>query len=152
MATGPVFRCGGVLWEPVSRHDYDRYTAGMLVPSQRDVVWCLAPTRTPVACINSSIEMMLCLCGNFGQHARVRNLLCDPRLDRDDIHPAARADCCLFLEDRDGLAEILHASGAARAYVDGLNPSHVGPEITEWAQGLSLRVATTGATPDSATS
>lgn len=78
--------------------------------------------------------MSLCLCANYGQRARIANLLVHPHLGWDDIHPGARADAYLYLRDREGLLSVLERSALARTYVMNLRPNHFDPELMEWAQ------------------
>ena len=125
--------CGGTVWAPIPSIDWDRYCAGRIVPYPRDAAWCVSPTHQPVICQHSSVEMSLCLCANYGQRARLANLLAHPHLDWDDIHPGARADAHLYLRDREGLLSVLERSALARAYVMNLRPHHFDPELMEWA-------------------
>ncbi len=126
--------CGGTVWAPILSRDWDRYCAGRIVPYPRDAAWCVSPTHQPVICQHSSVEMSLCLCANYGQRARIANLLVHPHLGWDDIHPGARADAYLYLRDREGLLSVLERSALARTYVMNLRPNHFDPELMEWAQ------------------
>lgn len=108
-------RCGGTLWQRISDHHWDLYASGRVVPYPFESMWCISPSRTPVACQVGSLEVALCLCANYGHAARLRNLLDDPRLDTADIHPAARADAYLYLREHDALMAVLLRSPQARA-------------------------------------
>lgn len=140
--------CGGTIWHRIADHHWDLYSTGRVVPYPFESMWCISPTRTPVACQLGSLETALCLCANYGHTARVRRLLDDPRLDTADIHPAARADAYVYLEDRDALAAVLMRSAEARAYIFTLEPAFINLDLVEWAQDLCRVIETRQAAAD----
>ncbi|WPB57373.1 hypothetical protein [Xylophilus sp. GOD-11R] len=92
-----------------------------------------------------SLESIICVCANHGQRQRIQRLVRDPRLDDADIHPAARADISIYLQDRHALAAVLLRSAAARLYVCSLNPSHSDLDLVEWAQDFCIAIETQAA-------
>ncbi len=143
-------RCGGTLWKKVDDHFWDKFTQGHVVPFPFESVWCISPTRTPVSCQAGSLESILCICANFGQTMRIENLLTHERLEQNDIHPAARADTYLYLQDKDSLAKVLINSPEAREYISSLNPLHIQGPVIEWAQEFCRLIEAREAASDAA--
>ncbi|KQP16222.1 hypothetical protein [Pseudorhodoferax sp. Leaf265] len=134
-------RCGGTLWAKIDRYDWLRFHSGHVVQYPRDSFWAVAPTGTYVAVQAGSIEQLICTCAATGKKDRVLRLLTDPQLDRHDVHPAARADAAIWLDDRTALAEVLLASASARAYVCDLNNAGIeNLDLAEWAQDFCLTI------------
>lgn len=128
-------RCGGTVWDKLSDHDWDLYTCGRLVPYPIETNWVVSPILSAVAVQTGSLEHIICLCAYRGQEARIRSLLDHPHLDTSDIHPGARADALLFLQEPRRLHALLLASPQARDYVCSLHPAHSGRlDLVEQAQ------------------
>lgn len=128
-------RCGGTVWDKLSDPDWDLYTCGRVVPYPIETSWVVSPTLSAVAVQTGSLEHILCLCAYRGQEARIRSLLDHPSLDEPDIHPGARADALLFLQESKQLHALLLASPQARDYVCSIHPAHSGRlDLVEQAQ------------------
>ena len=128
-------RCGGTVWDKLSDADWDLYTCGRVVPYPIETSWVVSPTLSAVAVQTGSLEHMLCLCAYRGQDARIRSLLEHPYLGERDIHPGARADALLFLQELSRLHALLLVSPQARDYVCSIHPAHSGRlDLVEQAQ------------------
>lgn len=128
-------RCGGTVWDKLSDHDWDLYTCGRVVPYPIEASWVVSPTLSAVAVQTGSLEHILCLCAYRGQEARIRSLLEHPCLGESDIHPGARADALLFLQEPKQLHALLLTSPQARDYVCSIHPAQSGRlDLVEQAQ------------------